>query len=82
MSHSQDAYYNSLSANTTRPPDETPSPEQLRELLDIAMGRPVGADIHKRYEYTDRRINPAMSCNNEGHEERMKYHMQRVAGNI
>ena len=75
-------YTRSLSQDIILPFYAEIAPADEQALLDLAAGRPAGADIHKRYEYTDRRAKQEMSCNNEGHEERMRYHMQRVAGNI
>ena len=80
MTHSQEAYYASLSANSLRPPDAIIAPADEQALLDLAMGQPVGADIHKRYEYTEYHQQDAFSSSYEGHEERMRYHEQRIAG--
>ena len=80
MSHSQDAYFAQFLTDTTRPPDAIIAPADEQALLDLALGQPVGADIHKRYEYTEYHQQDAFSSSFEGHEERMRYHEQRIAG--
>jgi len=73
------SYTEALSINPTRPWDAIIAPADEQALLDLAAGKPVGADIHKRYEYTEYHAQDAFSCHCEGHEDRMKYHEQRIA---
>ena len=80
MSHSQSAYYANLSANNTRPDSFTIAPADEQALIDLAAGRAVGADIHRRYidRAEEHPILDRYSCHCEGHAERMRYHEQRV----
>lgn len=80
MSHSQDAYYAQFLTDTTRPPDAIIAAADEQALRDLAMGQPVGADIHRRYigRTEEHHFTDNFSSFYEGHAERMRYHEQRV----
>ena len=80
MNHNQTAYFTSLSTNSTRPPDAIIAEADEQALLDLAEGVPVGADIHRRYigRTEEHHFTDCFSSFYEGHEERMRYHEQRV----
>ena len=81
MTYTQTAYYATLNTNPTRPPDAIIAPADEQALLDLAMGHPVGADIHRRYlgRNEDHPFIDKFSSYYDGHEDRMKYHAQRIA---
>ena len=81
MSYDQDAYYAQFLTNNTRPPDAIVSAADEQLLSDLALGKPVGKDIHRRYisRAEDHPIIDRYSCHCEGHAERMRYHEQRIA---
>ena len=82
MNHSQKAYFASLSTNTTRPTDAIIAAADEQLLSGLALGKPAGADIHRRYigRTEEHHFTDCFSSFYEGHEERMRYHEQRVAG--
>jgi hypothetical protein len=75
------AYTNQLSANPTRPWDAIVAPADEQSLLDLAMGHPVGADIHRRYlgRNEDHPFIDQMSSYYADHENRMRDHAHRIA---
>ena len=80
MSHSQSAYYANLSANNTRPESFTIAEADEQLLSDLSLGKPAGADIHRRYigRTEEHHFTDCFSSFYDGHEDRMRYHEQRV----